>query len=231
MSVPSGGAGATVHALGEAKGYVVEQHGTASLPGSFAKRLPELSPQARLVIPQQALGGATGYVQLYSPGGTVQSGDRGALLPVTAATRAVAAGTQSGLLRERHGQGDAGEDVHRARRHGRGLAGGAAADRPRQHALAPAARARAGLPRRHRARRGPGPAGLPGGAAPRPAAHGGRRRGGANAGSRPPHRGPGRGRARPPRAQLQHDALGAARTHVWPSASSSATPRTSCARR
>ncbi len=93
VSVPSGGESATVHALGEAKGYVVEQHGTASLPGAFAKRLPELSPQARLVIPQQALGGATGYVQLYSPGGTVQSGDRGALLPVTAATRAVAAGT------------------------------------------------------------------------------------------------------------------------------------------
>jgi two-component system sensor histidine kinase MprB len=95
VRVPSGGESATVHALGEAKGYVVEQHGTASLPGAFAKRVPELSPQARLVIPQQALGGATGYVQLYSPGGTVQSGDGGALLPVTAATRAVAAGTHS----------------------------------------------------------------------------------------------------------------------------------------
>jgi two-component system, OmpR family, sensor histidine kinase MprB len=94
-SVSAEGTGATVHALPEAKGYVVEQHGSSSLPGSLAKRLPELSPQARLVIPQQALGGATGYVQLYSPGGTVQSGDRGALLPVTAATRAVAAGKRS----------------------------------------------------------------------------------------------------------------------------------------
>jgi two-component system sensor histidine kinase MprB len=95
VRVPSGGESATVRTLGEAKGYVVEQHGSAPLPGAFAKRLPELSPQARLVIPQQALGGATGYVQLYSPGGTVQSGDRGALLPVTAATREVAAGTHS----------------------------------------------------------------------------------------------------------------------------------------
>ncbi len=90
VSVQAGG-----RALGEAKGYVVEQHGVSSLPSALAKRLPELSPKARLLIPPQALGGATGYVQLYSPGRTVQSGDHGPLLPVTAATRAVAAGARS----------------------------------------------------------------------------------------------------------------------------------------
>ncbi len=94
VSSESGGVSvqAGPRALGEARGYIVEQHGTSSLPPALAKRLPELSPKARLLIPQQALGGATGYVQLYSPGRTVQTGDRGALLPVTAATRAVAAG-------------------------------------------------------------------------------------------------------------------------------------------
>ncbi|MGO9490503.1 MAG: ATP-binding protein [Solirubrobacteraceae bacterium] len=64
-----------------------------SSAGRALFRLTELGPQARLVIPQQALGGATGYVQLYSPGeGVFHTGDQGLLLPVTATTRAVASG-------------------------------------------------------------------------------------------------------------------------------------------
>ena len=81
--------------IGGPTGFVIEQHGGSSLPAAVTKRLPQFSSGARLVIPQQALGGATGYVQLYSPGGTVHTGENGPLLPVTAATRAVAAGSHS----------------------------------------------------------------------------------------------------------------------------------------
>ncbi|HXB15757.1 MAG TPA: HAMP domain-containing sensor histidine kinase [Solirubrobacteraceae bacterium] len=81
--------------VGAPKGFVIEQHGVSSLPPSVAKRLPQFSSGARLEIPPQALGGATGYVQLYSPGGTVHTGENGPLLPVTAATRAVAAGSHA----------------------------------------------------------------------------------------------------------------------------------------
>jgi two-component system, OmpR family, sensor histidine kinase MprB len=92
----AGGGSVSVHRepRGGPKGYVIEQRGFSALPKAVAKRLPELSPKARLLIPQQALGGATGYVQLYSPGGTVHTGENGPLLPVTAATRAVAAGAR-----------------------------------------------------------------------------------------------------------------------------------------
>jgi two-component system sensor histidine kinase MprB len=51
------------------------------------------SSYVRLVLPAQQLGGATGFAQLVQPGGRVLRSDRtGAGLPVTAATRGVAAG-------------------------------------------------------------------------------------------------------------------------------------------
>ncbi|HEV2975935.1 MAG TPA: HAMP domain-containing sensor histidine kinase [Solirubrobacteraceae bacterium] len=50
----------------------------------------------KLVLPPQKLGGATGYVQLYqSSGRLVRSESHGTLLPVTTATRAVAAGKRA----------------------------------------------------------------------------------------------------------------------------------------
>src|SRR5580692_96224 len=53
----------------------------------------ELDGLAKLVLPTQTLGGATGYVQLIqSDGRVLRSEDRGSLLPVTAAARAVATG-------------------------------------------------------------------------------------------------------------------------------------------
>ena len=74
---------------------------------------------ARLVLPPQKLGGVTGYVQLFqSDGRVVRTQARGSLLPVTAATRAVAAarhpaffsdatvaGTRVRVLTERAPQG------------------------------------------------------------------------------------------------------------------------------
>jgi two-component system sensor histidine kinase MprB len=50
---------------------------------------------AKLVLPDGGIGGEAGYVQLIQPDGHVlRSAGKGALLPVTAATRAVAAGRQ-----------------------------------------------------------------------------------------------------------------------------------------
>jgi two-component system, OmpR family, sensor histidine kinase MprB len=68
--------------------------------GSLAKGLPELGSQARLVLPTAALGGATGYVQLYtSAGRLLHSGSKqGLLLPVTGATRAVAQGRRQAFF-------------------------------------------------------------------------------------------------------------------------------------
>jgi two-component system, OmpR family, sensor histidine kinase MprB len=52
-----------------------------------------VSPFNKLVLPAPTLGGATGYIQLFrSNGQVVRSEGKGTLLPVTAATRAVAAG-------------------------------------------------------------------------------------------------------------------------------------------
>jgi two-component system sensor histidine kinase MprB len=57
-------------------------------------KAPKALPAPKLVLPTGKLGGATGYVQLYQSGGgkLVHSESRGSLLPVTAATREVAAG-------------------------------------------------------------------------------------------------------------------------------------------
>jgi two-component system sensor histidine kinase MprB len=54
---------------------------------------------ARLVLPVPQLGGATGYVQfIQSNGHVLRSEGRGSLLPVTAATRAVAAGRRDAFF-------------------------------------------------------------------------------------------------------------------------------------
>jgi len=72
---------------------------TAFAPGGPAAKLqpPSLPGQVnlfnKLVLPAPRLGGATGVVQLFqSNGQVVRSEGKGSLLPVTAATRAVAAG-------------------------------------------------------------------------------------------------------------------------------------------
>ncbi len=54
---------------------------------------------ARLVLPVPQLGGATGYVQfIQSNGHVLRSEGRGSLLPITAATRAVAAGRRDAFF-------------------------------------------------------------------------------------------------------------------------------------
>jgi two-component system, OmpR family, sensor histidine kinase MprB len=73
-------------------------------PGSYAaKLLPRglhvLSPVNKLVLPTPRLGGAPGYVQLFQSNGQVlRSETKGSLLPVTAATRAVAAGRRGAFF-------------------------------------------------------------------------------------------------------------------------------------
>jgi two-component system sensor histidine kinase MprB len=69
----------------------IERKTLIASQGSLAKALPA-AKGAKLVLPPQNLGGATGYVQLYSRGLLLHSESKGLLLPVTAATRAVAAG-------------------------------------------------------------------------------------------------------------------------------------------
>jgi two-component system, OmpR family, sensor histidine kinase MprB len=85
-------ASATKHLLGRAvktRGTAVRVSGTASVSGP----LPSPSEMAKLVLPKQKLGGATGYVQLIqSDGRVLRSETKGTLLPVTPADRAVAAG-------------------------------------------------------------------------------------------------------------------------------------------
>ncbi|HEX3518866.1 MAG TPA: HAMP domain-containing sensor histidine kinase [Solirubrobacteraceae bacterium] len=80
-------------------GEVVSIEGSGSSPpsGSTRKIRPKalhlLGPLNKLVLPAPRLGGAMGYVQLFqSNGQLVHSEGKGSLLPVTAATRAVAAG-------------------------------------------------------------------------------------------------------------------------------------------
>ncbi len=58
-----------------------------------------VSPFNKLVLPAPTLGGATGYVQLFQSNGQVlRSETKGSLLPVTAATRAVAAGRRKAFF-------------------------------------------------------------------------------------------------------------------------------------
>ena len=79
-------------------GGAVSIEGNSALQASGPPAL-EGSPRAglarleKLVLPVQALGGATGYVQLFqSNGQLLRSEGKGSLLPITAATHAVAAG-------------------------------------------------------------------------------------------------------------------------------------------
>ncbi|HEY5389350.1 MAG TPA: HAMP domain-containing sensor histidine kinase, partial [Solirubrobacteraceae bacterium] len=76
----------------DAGGKAVGTAGASPIPpGSPDKKV--IATRTKLVLPKGTLGGATGYVQLYQSGGrVVHSEEHGSLLPVTAATRAVAAG-------------------------------------------------------------------------------------------------------------------------------------------
>jgi two-component system, OmpR family, sensor histidine kinase MprB len=69
----------------------VEKKTVLAPPGTFAET-SSAGKDARLVLAPPKLGAAAGYVQLYSRGLLLHSESKGLLLPVTAATRAVAAG-------------------------------------------------------------------------------------------------------------------------------------------
>ena len=73
-------------------GTVLAEAGRAAKAGGVATRVgPGALP--KLVLPESGLGAETGYVQLIQSNGPVlRSAGKGTLLPVTAATRAVAAG-------------------------------------------------------------------------------------------------------------------------------------------
>jgi two-component system, OmpR family, sensor histidine kinase MprB len=76
----------------------VTRSGSAS-QGPSPLRLGPGSAIATLVLPHQQLGGATGYVQLtQSDGRILRSEGKGSQLPVTAATRAVAAGRRGAFF-------------------------------------------------------------------------------------------------------------------------------------
>jgi two-component system sensor histidine kinase MprB len=82
---------------GNASFVPASAHLRPPVPGSAAKLLPRglhlVGPFNKLVLPAPRLGGASGYVQLFQSNGQVlRSEEKGSRLPVTAATRAVAAG-------------------------------------------------------------------------------------------------------------------------------------------
>ncbi|HEY4810263.1 MAG TPA: HAMP domain-containing sensor histidine kinase [Solirubrobacteraceae bacterium] len=92
---PSGAA--STSAVRRLRGEAIATPGTAvRVSGggvSVSRQLPSPGEMAKLVLPEQKLGGATGYVQLIQPNGRVlRSESKGTLLPVTTAARAVAAG-------------------------------------------------------------------------------------------------------------------------------------------
>ncbi len=79
---------------GKQRGTVATRRLVVPRPGTAGEVLSALGPNAaKLLLPPQKLGGATGYIQLYQASGRlVHSESRGTLLPVTSATRDVAAG-------------------------------------------------------------------------------------------------------------------------------------------
>jgi two-component system, OmpR family, sensor histidine kinase MprB len=91
---------------GNLHGETISIEGNAAFApdGSVAKVQPlgvpvRVSPFNKLVLPAPRLGGATGYVQLFQSNGQVlRSEGKGSLLPVTAATRAVAAGRRKAFF-------------------------------------------------------------------------------------------------------------------------------------
>jgi two-component system, OmpR family, sensor histidine kinase MprB len=106
-SARGGGEGLTrIGGAGNLRGETVSIEGNAAFaPGGPAAKaqLPALpvrvSPFNKLVLPAPRLGGATGVVQLFqSNGQLVRSEGKGSLLPVTAATRAVAAGRRKAFF-------------------------------------------------------------------------------------------------------------------------------------
>jgi two-component system sensor histidine kinase MprB len=94
-------AGPASASAGQGEQSVATEHHTFVAPsGSIPKGLPAPGSQAQLALPTAALGGATGYVQLYTIAGHLlhSGGKPGLLLPVTAATRAVAEGRQGAFF-------------------------------------------------------------------------------------------------------------------------------------
>ncbi len=90
-------AGETVSVEGRAAFAQSRPSGEAPQPGGQVR----VSPFNKLVLPTPTLGGATGYVQLFQSNGQVlRSETQGSLLPVTAATRAVAAGRRGAFFSE-----------------------------------------------------------------------------------------------------------------------------------
>ncbi len=75
-------------------GFAVGMASAARIPPGKRREVERiLTTRTKLVLPRQKLGGATGYVQLYqSDGRVIRTEDHGSLLPVSAATRDVAAG-------------------------------------------------------------------------------------------------------------------------------------------
>jgi two-component system, OmpR family, sensor histidine kinase MprB len=106
-SAHAGGEGLGRESSGESlHGEAVSVVGHAALAQSGpAAKAPQpgqhvrVSPFNKLVLPAPTLGGAVGYVQLFqSNGQVVRSETKGLLLPVTAATRAVAAGRRDAFF-------------------------------------------------------------------------------------------------------------------------------------
>ena len=87
--------GGTVSVEGNA---AFAQSGPAAKAPKPSQRV-RVSPFDKLVLPATTLGGVAGYVQLFqSNGQVVRSETKGSLLPVTAATRAVAAGRRGAFF-------------------------------------------------------------------------------------------------------------------------------------
>jgi two-component system, OmpR family, sensor histidine kinase MprB len=80
----------------------IERTRLAGPGGLIPAGLSGIAKGAKLVLPPQKLGGATGYVQLYQSNGPLvhseTRGSPGSLLPVTAATREVAAGRRAAFF-------------------------------------------------------------------------------------------------------------------------------------
>jgi two-component system sensor histidine kinase MprB len=103
---PLGGLPRIAFGGGNLHGETVSIEGNAAFApgGPVAKAQPpnlsvRVSPFNKLVLPAPRLGGATGVVQLFqSNGQVVRSEGKGSLLPVTAATRAVAAGRRKAFF-------------------------------------------------------------------------------------------------------------------------------------
>ena len=183
------------------------QSNSTAVPEATQRRVRPWARTSSVGAARTGLGGAAGYAQLSRPDGQIlRSEEKGVVIPITAATRAVAAGKRGAFFSDATIAGTPVRVLAERGRGGRRLAGRAAADRRGQHAHAPEARARDRVPRRDRARgraRAARLARRAGAGAPPDGRHRTRR---AHAGPRPPHRGRRGGRARAAGRELQHDA-------------------------